>query len=407
MSKKILIVDYTTHHPEVVSALIELFKGHDIRLAATERFAKKYLASDANFAIADMLIKKEKASMREWLTLLAPLFSEQDIVIFSTPIKNQLLEQTLQLSTRGKKVLFLHNVNYFLGCDVLDFATFARLRNAAQPSSAQLLEYFRERVKYWRKQLRLWMQGASFVKLDRLVDFYCFGSDGVAAYFRERSGHANTAILPTNVKQVSKANPLLPPAYRDTLHVAIIGIISPARKDYVAVITALLAARLTRAVTLSLLGACPDPAFAKELAALIRRNTNANLTIHFAPTQQYIPAEQLCRLLGDVHVLLSPIQPDTAYQFHREVYGLSKVSGTEGDCLAHRRPLLLPKSYRCANYIEPLVIHYADTDELVVEINALNDAEALQALYRRVDQVVAGNRYEAFTAAFLQRVGTP
>jgi hypothetical protein len=402
--RKILIVDYTTHHPEVVSALIELFKGHTLRLAITESFYNKYVVRGDHFNVEDLLVKKEKVSNRDWLQSLGELFLTQDIIIFSTPIKNRLLQQTLELDTSAREVLFLHNVNYFLGTDLLDFSTFVRLLHAGRPGFSSFIAFCKAMIKQRRKQLRLWMQGASFSELDRHIDFYCFGSNGVENYFRERSGRINTAILPTNIKRRSASETFEPPVYRGVLHLAIIGIVSPTRKDYVPVLKAMLQAKWSRPVILSLLGGCPDPVYAQELAALIRTNDNPSLEVRFDPSQTYIPAEELSRLLDDVHILLSPIQPDIAYQLHREVYGLSKVSGSEGDGLAYKRPLLLPKSYCCADYIEPLAVHYADTDELIAKINALNDESALQLLYRRVTEVVVDDRCEAFATAFLQRV---
>lgn len=407
MPKKILIIDYTTHHPEVVSALVEIFSRHRVQLAVTERFAKKFTErGNSNLTAADVLIKSERFSLREWLNRLAPLIAEQDIVIFSTPNKNYLLRQTLQLATAARKVLFVHNVNYFLEREVLDRATFMRLRGNA-PAVARQPSYARELFKHWRKQWRLWLQRANFAQLNRYVDCYCFANNGVENYFQRQSGRANTAILPTNARARTATELVACPPYRGSLNIAIVGMISQQRKDYLQVIKALMAAQLRRPIVLSLLGGCPDPAFAQQLIALLQKNNNANLEIRFDPAQQYIPTATLIELLDAVHLLLSPIQPDTAYQFHREVYGVSKVSGSEGDCLAYMRPLLLPQSYRCADYIEPAVVHYADMQHLVAAIDELNDSAALAALYQRLQGVVTNSDYAEFAETFLRALATP
>lgn len=405
MQKKILIIDYTTHHPEVVGALLTLFKAHRVQLAVTDRFCRKYQAPGAagNMLpdVEHTLIKDEGCSSREWLERLAPLIADQDVVIFSTPIKSPLLAQTLALPGSAKTVLFLHNVNYFLGQKPLDLSTFRRLR-APQRSLLQLLPaYLLERTRAWRREFRLRRQHADFAGLDRKVDFFCFGSDSVANYFQKQSGRTNTALLPTNAGFASVA---ALPSYQGRLHIAIIGMVSQARKDYLGVVAALLDAQLRRPVTLSLLGSCPDPDFGRQLDALVRCNTNPNLELRFDPDRAYIPTEKLGELLSDVHVLLSPIQPDNEFRFHREVYGLSKVSGSEGDSLAYGRPLLLPNSYACARYIEPLVVPYADMRGLVAAIDALNDDAALQGLYRRLQDVVSGDVYEQLVAEFLGTV---
>lgn len=404
MQKKILIVDYTTHHPEVVGALLTLFRAHRVRLAVTASFQKKYLApggDDAFGGVVDPLVHGADEPDRTWLARLGEVMGEQDITIFSTPIKSPLLARTLDLPTAARKVLFLHNVNYFLDLELLDLATFARLCAPQLPRFAQWPMYQVERLKRRRKEARLRRARASFADLDRKVDFYCFGSDSVARYFEARTGRTDSLLLPTNAG-ASRAPDY--PEYSGRLHVAIIGSVSQLRKDYRAVLQALIAADLRRPLRLSLLGSCPDAEFGHELAELVQGNANPQLEIRFDPTRGYIAADALRELLREVHVLLSPIQPDTEFRLHREVYGQSKVSGSEGDCLALGRPLLLPRSYVCARYAAPLVIHYGDMPELVAALDELNDAAALQSMGERLRDAEAGAIHAGLTAAFLETV---
>lgn len=399
MPKKILIVDYTTHHPEVIGALLTLFAAHRPQLAVTESFRTKYLAPGGDAALAgaaQLLVKRKDDTERAWLERLAPVLAEQDVVIFATPLKSRLLARTLALRCGGRKILFLHNVNYFLERESLDLANFARLRALPQWRAAPSWWLERRRMRRHARKLR--REGADFAALNALADGYCFGSDTVADFFRERSGRADALLLPTN----AGAAPVASPPYRGRLHVAIVGMVTQARKDYRGVIEALIAADLQRPVVLSLLGSCADRAFAAELDALVRSNTNPALEIRFDPDRPYIPAEQLRALLADVHALLSPIQPDTEFKFHREVYGRSKVSGAEGDCLALGRPLLLPRSYACASFIAPLVVAYGDRRELVAALDALNDAAALQQYDERLRAMLAADIHAALAARFLE-----
>lgn len=403
-AEKILIVDYTTHHPEVVGALLTLFEAHKVRLAVTAGFQEKYLAPGGNdtlTAAANPLVRGVDESDEAWLARLADVIRDHDIVLFATPIKGPLLARTLDLPTAARKVLFLHNVNYFLDLEPLDLATFARLRAPRRLPLLQWPTYQRERRKQLRKAAQLQRAQCDFADLDRKVDFYCFGSESVAHYFETRSGRTNTLLLPTNVG--SRGAPALP-AYGGHLHIAIIGSVSPQRKDYRGVLTALIGADLRRPVTLSLLGSCPDAGFGRDLAALVASNSNPRLTIRFDPARRHISTEALRELLREVHVLLSPIQPDTEFRLHREIYGVSKVSGSEGDCLALGRPLLLPDSYVGARYAEPLMIHYADLRALVARIDGLNDAAALQVLYEQLQEFRADHIIAAMTATFLETV---
>lgn len=398
MQTRVLIVDYTTHHPEVVGALLTLFAAQRTQLAVTESFRAKYLAPGGDPALAGAgrtFVRRKDEPERRWLEQLAPVVADQDVVIFATPLKSRLLARTLALQG-GRKVLFLHNVNYFLGIESLDLATFARLH--ALPAWRAWPAWWLQRRKARREARRQRRERADFAALRPLVDAWCFGSDSVAEYFRARSGANATLLLPTNARVATRS---ACPPYAGQLHVAIVGMVTQARKDYRGVIAALIGADLRRPVVLSLLGSCADPALAHELAELVRRNANPRLEIRFDPARPYIPADELRTLLADVHVLLSPIQPDTEFKFHREVYGQSKVSGAEGDCLAHGRPLLLPRSYACASFIAPLVIGYGDMRELVAAIDELNDAAALRARCERVEAALAADLHGRLAAQFL------
>jgi hypothetical protein len=404
MQKKILIVDYTTHHPEVVGALLTLFRTHRVQLAVTESFQKKYLApgGDGAFdAVVDPLVRGAVEVDQAWLARLAEVIRDQDIVIFSTPVKGPLLARTLDLTTSARRVLFLHNVNYFLDLEPIGLATFASLRAPRRPRFTHWPAYLVEGLKQRRKAARLCREQATFAQLDRKVDFYCFGSDSVARYFEACSDRTDTVLLPTNAG-VARAPEQ--PEYRGRLHVAIVGSVSQVRKDYRSVLKTLIEADLRRPLTLSLLGSCTDPAYGRELDALVKSNANPQLEIRFDPARPYIPADVLRELLRDVHLLLSPIQLETEYRLHREVYGLSKVSGSEGDCLALGRPLLLPRSYACARYVESLVVHYGDMPDLVAVLDRLNDAAALQAAFERLHEVLASDVHASLATAFLEAV---
>ena len=404
MQKKILIIDYTTHHPEVIGALATLFRAQRVQLAVTARFREKYLAPGGDAALVaaiEPLVRGTDESDRSWLQRLGGVIGDQDIAIFSTPIKSPLLARTLELPTTARKVLFLHNVNYFLDLERLDLATFARLRAPGRPALGQLPRFALERLRQARKRRRQQRAGAAFADLNRHVDFYCAGSDSISRYFQQRSGQDNAVLLPTNA---GAATPPDFPSYEGRLHVAIVGIVAQERRDYRGLLTALTTAPLRRPLLLSLLGDCPDPAFGRELSALIARNSNPLLEVRFDPARGYISADALRELLREVHVLLSPIQPDTEFRLHREVYGTSKISGVEGDCLALGRPLLLPRSYVCDSHIEPLAIHYADMRELPAALDALGDAAALEICYERLRCAIAANFHAELATTFLERV---
>lgn len=400
MKKKILIIDYTTHHPELINSLCSLFSGHHTSLVVTSSFKRKF-GDSLRDPPAQTLTKPRKIGPQEWLKQLAPLMEQQDIVIFATAMKSPLLMKTLALKTNAKKVVFVHNTHYFTEKFPL---TPNEYRNIVEPESTRLksMAHFTSRkTEYLKKNVKRLLQGTSFTKIASMTDAFCFGSEHLALYFTGLTGHTNVVTLPTIVQSGS----LPKPAFDGTLKIAILGKVAPDRRDYLGVITALAQSTLDANVEIDILGKCGDNHYGELLQQAIADNHNPRLRVNFDIDSGFVPTERINDILRTTHLLLSPIRLDFAFQLYRERYGLTKISGADADCIAFNRPILLPRNYLCGKRIEPYVVGYDRNEDLAAAINAVASAEQLDRLYQRMASKPVNDINSAMRDEFLRQVG--
>jgi len=379
MKKKILIIDYTTHHPELVNSLCTLFGEHHTSLVITSSFKQKF-GDSFDAQPLTVVTKPKKMSDYDWLTQLAPLIEQQDIVIFSTGVKGPLLLKTLALPTPAKKVVFVHNTHYFTENFPLTANEYHAIVEPERTRLQSMAHFTSRKSDYFKKNVKRLLQKTGFAKIAALADAFCFGSEHLATYFTGLTGYTNVVILPTNIK----SGHLPQPAFDSTLRIAILGKVAADRRDYLGVITALVNSRLDIPVELDILGKCSDKIYARQLQQAIEENTNPRLRINFDIDGGFIPTDRLTEILRSAHLLLSPIKLDFSFQLYRERYGLTKISGAEADCVAFNRPILLPRNYLCSKRIAPYVVDYDKNEDLAGVINSLANNERLNALYAQM-----------------------
>jgi hypothetical protein len=400
MKKKILLIDYTTHHPELVNSLCSLFSDHHVSLVVTSNFARKF-GDGFRDPPAATLTMPRKQGQQEWFRQLAPLIEGQDIVIFTTAMKSPLLMKTLALPTNAKKVVFVHNTHYFTEKFPL---TPNEYRNIVEPDSTRLksIAHFTSRkTEYLKKNVKRLLQGTGFAKIASMTDAFCFGSEHLALYFTGLTGHTNVVTLPT----IIQSGNLPQPAFDGTLKIAILGKVASDRRDYLGVITSLSTAQLDVSVEIDILGKCSDHHYGQLLQQAIADNRNPRLRVNFDPDSGFVPTERINDILRSTHLLLSPIKLDFSFQLYRERYGLTKISGADADCIAFNRPILLPRNYLCGKRIEAYVVGYDRNEDLATAINSVATASQLDRLYQRMASKPVHDINNAMRDEFLAQVG--
>jgi hypothetical protein len=399
MKLKILIIDYTTHHPEVVAALRELFSDHDVRLAVTSSFAAKF-GRDFRIGPDTALIMPKKMAINAWLALVAPVIAQQDIVIFSTALRSPLLLKTLKLPTRAKKVAFVHNTHYFTERFPIDKNNYDAVFGESLLSPRAWLHYLRLRFKFFKRSCKHAVNGTQFRNITPHIDYFCFGNENLAAYFTELTGFTNTVTLPTSMA----VNDLPRPPYADVLRIGVIGLVSPERRNYLSVIRTFDAAQLAGQLELHIFGRCPNREYAKQLTDLILELHNPQFKVIFDPNSAFIADHELRRRLLPIHLLLNPIQPYFLFQEHCEQYGSTKISGAEADCTRFNRPILMPSAYSASEKIKAFVVSYQNNEDLAKQIVALQIAYNLHTLYKCSDELAHNASIKMAAPLFLQQV---
>lgn len=377
----ILIIDYTTHHPEVVATVCRLFSEHCVRLILTSSFLAKFpgqLTPDADI----VLVKDKKEKGRAWLARLAPIFAAQDIIIVTTALRDPLLLATLQLETSAKKIAFIHNINYFTEHFPVDKATYSTVTGVPLSSLGAWFRFAMQRWKFIKREAKHRKNGTRFSAFAQAIDYFAFGSEHLAAHFQALTRQNNTVTIPLcNVPQT-----VLPrPAFTGVLRIAIIGLVSAQRRDYLGVIDALGRVDRARPVELHIIGRCPDKTYASQIKEQIEQQSSANVRIFFDPDGGFVPNDALSQKLASIHLLLNPTRLHFEFHFYQEEYGKSKISGAEGDSIRYNRPTLLPCTYRHSEYVDPFVIGYGGANELGRLIGNLASDESLNALYQGAD----------------------
>lgn len=398
--KRILLIDYTSHHPEVVAALLRNFSGHQVRVVATASFLHKY-GEQFNLSDKVILIKDKRISLSEWLRVITPVVRQQDVIIFSTTVRNRLLLATLRIDTSAKKVAIIHNSHYFLQKFPIGLKTYHRLINPMSSRLQSFIRFLPEKFKFFRRKIRHIFNRTTFKEFNSSIDYFCFGNEHLAAQFSFLTNNRNTVVLPFSRSRCDDERPL----YGDVLRAAIIGSVSPQRRDYEWVIRALDNTILRNDFELYIFGACYDKRYADHLKRLIENISNPNLHIFFDQKKGFISVSELKEKLRDIHLLINPIQSDFSFHLHNEIYGLTKISGAEADCLEYNRPILLPSIYRFGADVESFVLPYSDEQHFGKIIAELQDASNLLALYAKSEQGenVAGS--DDVAEKFFRKIG--
>jgi hypothetical protein len=396
----ILIVDYTTHHPEVVDALCRTFADHAVRLVVTSSFQTKFFG-DFAFDPASTMVMPKKLTIHKWLAQLAPVFAEQDVIIFSTALRDKLLLKTLKLSTRAKKVLFVHNTHYFTERFPIHSSSDKVIFDKPLTSLSAWREHSQQRFKHLKRVIRHTINGTRFKNMADNTDYFCFASEHLADYFSQLTSYKNVVVLPTYAASADERLPL--PLYDSVLRIAIIGLVSPDRRDYLNVIHALAQTKFSASVELHILGRCLDKSYAQQIITIIEQITSPRFKVVFDPASEFIPIDELRRRLLPIHLLLSPIKLDFSFHFYHEQYGITKISGAEADCIRYNRPLLIPRVYRYSERITPFVVPYGDASNLVAQIVALETGEELSAVYKSCASFSVETSNQNMATAFLAR----
>lgn len=128
----------------------------------------------------------------------------------------------------------------------------------------------------------------------------------------------------------------------ETIEIVMPGNVSNKRKDVDLVFRILKKLQPQSKLHFTFLGKPENDAILKQLEDLkISCHENISIT-HY---HQFIPWEEYSQVIAKAHLLLCPIKQETSFYWVDEVYGNTKVSGAEADCIYNGKIGVFPSSY--------------------------------------------------------------
>lgn len=158
-----------------------------------------------------------------------------------------------------------------------------------------------------------------------------------------------------------------PPPQPDRVVLALTGSVDPSRKDYGTLLRALgiISQKLEKPIRIIFLGG-PRGDAGTEVLEKFKALQNAKIEI--ACASGYVAASEVEKQMENVHFLLAPIKVETQHRIHREVYGLTKISGVENDIINFRKPALVCRAYQLPDELAYVCEQYDDENELAARL---------------------------------------
>ncbi|WP_310554858.1 glycogen/starch synthase [Flavobacterium sp.] len=131
-----------------------------------------------------------------------------------------------------------------------------------------------------------------------------------------------------------------------------------------------------------------------ESNEILNRIEKLKVTCHQNITIQYyskfIPWEEYSDVISKSHLLLCPIKSKTSFYWVDEVYGKTKVSGAETDCIYNGKVGLFPQTYPKMHWHN---LYYENSVDLSFILNELT-LENLEMEYQKLDRYLDDYSFE-------------
>jgi hypothetical protein len=128
----------------------------------------------------------------------------------------------------------------------------------------------------------------------------------------------------------------------EAIEIVMPGNVSNKRKDVDLVFKIVKTLQPQSKIHLVFLGKPENETVLRDLEAL-KSNCHSNISITYY--NQFIPWQEYSKVIAKAHLLLCPIKKETSFYWVDEVYGQTKVSGAEADCIYNGKIGIFPTSY--------------------------------------------------------------
>ncbi|UOK43639.1 MULTISPECIES: hypothetical protein [Flavobacterium] len=349
-------------------AFIEM-ETHSVLLEQWYLLLKEMNQIEFEFFVHEKVLHKLSSIPKEMITVVKSVLEipvhHFDAVVVNTFHRN--FEQYKAVFDQKPTLCLLHNLNFSL------FFKGISLRNVL--SEKERLTYFlklylKEKVGSNRKLI---LKAGRFGVLSKSLQ------DEVAG----KSRYADrTQLVQMNYCQSSTFQP------SDTINIVMPGNVSNKRKDVTMLLSVLPKLHPKSKLHFTFLGKPENDTVLGQLESL-QKQCNENIEItHY---NQFIPWEEYSQTVAKAHLLLCPIKSQTSFYWVDEIYGKTKVSGSEGDCIYNGKIGLFPTSYPKMNWHN---LYYETASDLETILNNLT-IEQLSSEYENLQPYLEQYTFES------------
>ena len=161
----------------------------------------------------------------------------------------------------------------------------------------------------------------------------------------------------------------------DMIKFVIVGQIEEKRKDYDSVLDVFKRLFFTyKNISLVLLGK-PFGDYGKKIIKKCRdiiRETNGDIRYF----NEFVPDSEFKEIILSAHVLIAPININTEFDGTKEIYGITKATGSIFDVISFSKPGIFPVKLRTPQELEDSILKYSEETELEIIIRRILEDKA-------------------------------
>ncbi|WP_313803508.1 hypothetical protein [Flavobacterium sp.] len=347
-------------------AFIEL-ETHSALLEQWYLLLKEMPSVDFYFFISPKVKSKISAIPSEFIMLVHDAKAiESELTGFDAVVVNTFHRNFKQYQTifeKRKSLVVLHNLNFSLFFQSVNWKNVWSQRKRL---TYFLKLYLLEKIDSQRKAV---LQANQFGVLSQSL---------LSEVFKLSPFADKTKLLQLNYCKSSSFEP------SETLQIVMPGNVSEKRKDIKTLFEILPKLQPESKLHFTFLGKPESDAVLQQLENLKQQCASQIEITHY---NKFIPWEEYSRVIAKAHLLLCPIKSETSFYLVDEVYGKTKVSGSEGDCIYNGKVGLFPKSYPKMDWHN---LYYQNASDLESILNELT-IEQLSSEYQKLQPYI--NKY--------------
>lgn len=278
---------------------------------------------DFHFFVSQKVFDKLTAIPKKYLTIITLVsktnFSDFDAIVVNTMHRNF---EDYQNLFEGKPVLCLvHNLNFSLFFKSISWKNIFREKERL---TYFLKLYLKEKIASKRKVI---------TKAKHLGVISSSALNTIKKH--GKFAHKSQLIQMNYCKQFEFP-------FDEVIQIVMPGNVSNKRKDVDLVFRVLKKLQPQSKLHFTFLGKPENETILKQLEVL---KTTCHKNVFITHYHQFIPWEEYSQVIAKAHLLLCPIKQATSFYLVDEVYGETKVSGAEADCIYNGKIGLFPESY--------------------------------------------------------------